>query len=168
MCSGSAVDQLLLQNSSSEPAGGAAEGGGLERLRSPPDGGGGSGGGGRGEQRNSGRNPGCPAASTDQVRISVWVDYSLCGDDTSSHKVNYSSLGWRLFVVGVKWLYINVMSSKVMKVCVCAAGTHGSIVRQWSWCLRGLSCRSVKFFFLWWKHFVVFHENTHQWTLKAE
>lgn len=62
MCSGSAVDQFLLQSSSSETAGGAAEGGGLERLCPPPDGGGG------GEQRNSGRNPGRPAASTDQVR----------------------------------------------------------------------------------------------------
>lgn len=81
MCSGSALDQFLLQSSSSETAGGAAEGGGLERL-CPPPGGGGEGGGG--EQRNSGRNPGRPAASTDQVRERECVfDRTVCLQEVS-------------------------------------------------------------------------------------
>lgn len=73
--SGSGVDQLLLQSGGTEPAGGAAEGWALEGLRPPPDGGResgrGAGGGGPDEQRDSGRSPGRPAASADQVRFYV-------------------------------------------------------------------------------------------------
>lgn len=70
--SGPALDQLLLQSWGSEPAGGAAEDRGLEGLPPPPDGERESDEGGRRgreEQRNSPRDPGHPAASTDQVRI---------------------------------------------------------------------------------------------------
>lgn len=119
VCSGPGVDDIVFQSSCTETTGGAAEGRWLDRLRPSPHGRQESGGdgGGRDEKRSSFRSPGPPTASTHQVR-------------TRNRNVRNSHLFKKMFLLKT--------------VCVCVfAETRGIVVKQWSWSLSGLCCRSV-------------------------